>query len=165
MGKGFSLILILTTLLTGGGMSARVCGQDPPPPVTPPPKQTEKEKSESENSGDEQDVDKTQDQEEKEQSPPKQEEKKAEFEELISQTKGAFANLSLEALEKNTQQFLSLANETLSRQTELGKQDLEGKKELIGQTVDAVGKELDKLREMVSNVAASICRRCWKGMA
>jgi len=56
---------------------------------------------------------------------------------LASQNQAEFAALSMQALEKASSQFLRLANETLSKQSELNAHELEGKKALIDQTLQA----------------------------
>ncbi len=59
--------------------------------------------------------------------------------------------LSRDALSKNTEDFLKLANETLSKQTQSGEKDLEGKKELINQTLDAMKTDLQNVQKLVTN--------------
>ena len=49
---------------------------------------------------------------------------------LINRIKDSFGALSLEALSKNTGEFLKLAETTFSKQTQSGEQHLEGKKQL-----------------------------------
>ncbi len=74
-----------------------------------------------------------------------------ELEALINRIKDAFGALSLEALSRNTQEFLRLANETLSRQTQLGEKELEEKKKLIDQTLEAMRDELLRIQEQIAN--------------
>ncbi|MCX7766182.1 MAG: DNA recombination protein RmuC, partial [Candidatus Sumerlaeia bacterium] len=69
----------------------------------------------------------------------------------INRLKDAFGALSLEALSKNTQEFLRLANETLSRQTQLGEKELEEKKKLIDHTLEAMREELLRIQEQIAN--------------
>lgn len=68
---------------------------------------------------------------------------------LASQNQSEFAALSMQALDKASTQFLKLANETLSKQTEHNTQELEGKKALIDQTLQAMHKELDGVNKIV----------------
>jgi len=68
---------------------------------------------------------------------------------FISRIKDSFGALSLDALSKNTDAFLRLANETLSRQTTAGQMDLEGKKQMIDQTLEAMKAELQKVKDTV----------------
>jgi DNA recombination protein RmuC len=70
---------------------------------------------------------------------------------LISRIKDSFGALSLDALSKNTEQFLKLANETLAKQTQLGEKELEGKKKLIDQTLEAIKEDLHKVENLVTD--------------
>jgi DNA recombination protein RmuC len=74
------------------------------------------------------------------------------LETLINKIKDSFGALSLEALSKNTGEFLKLANETLSRQTQMGEKDLEGKKKLIDKTLVDMKGDLSKLQDLVTNL-------------
>ena len=69
---------------------------------------------------------------------------------LINRIKESFGALSLEALSKNTNEFLKLAGETLSKQTQLGEKDLEGKKKLIDQTLEAMKEDLQKVEDLMT---------------
>jgi len=69
--------------------------------------------------------------------------------ELAAKNEAEFASLSLVALEKASSQFLKLANETLSKQTELGTQQLDGKKALIDQTLQSMKTELINVNHIV----------------
>jgi DNA recombination protein RmuC len=62
----------------------------------------------------------------------------------------SFKALSFEALTKNTQEFLHLANETLSKQTQVGEKDLEGKRSLIDQSLQDFKSDLDKVGDLVT---------------
>ena len=68
---------------------------------------------------------------------------------IASQNQSEFAALSMQALEKASTQFLRLANETLSKQTEHNAQELEGKKALIDQTLKAMHTELNGVNKIV----------------
>lgn len=72
------------------------------------------------------------------------------LEALINRIKESFGALSLEALSKNTGEFLKLANETLSKQTQLGEKELEGKKKLIDQTLEAMKEDLQKVENLMT---------------
>ncbi len=65
--------------------------------------------------------------------------------------KDSFGALSYEALSKNTDEFLKIANESLSKQTNTGKIELEGKKNLIDQTLVSIKAELQKVQTQVGN--------------
>jgi len=69
---------------------------------------------------------------------------------LVSRIKESFGALSLEALSKNTEDFLKLAHETLSKQTQMGEKELEGKKKLIDQTLEAMKGDLRKVEDLVT---------------
>lgn len=70
--------------------------------------------------------------------------------ELISEhLKGTFSSLSMEALSKNSDEFIKLANETLKTQTERGEEKLEKKKSLIDQQLEAMNKELEKVTNVI----------------
>jgi DNA recombination protein RmuC len=66
-------------------------------------------------------------------------------------TERAFAALSLEALRKNSEDFLKLAGEALSRQSQAGAGDLEGKKKLIDQTLEVMTGELQRVKQCVAD--------------
>ena len=72
------------------------------------------------------------------------------LEALINRIKESFGALSLEALSKNTGEFLKIANETLSKQTQAGEKELEGKKKLIDQTLVVMKGDLQKVQDLVT---------------
>ncbi len=61
----------------------------------------------------------------------------------------SFAALSRDALRTNSEEFLKLANQTLSTQTQAGVGELEGKKKLIDQTLEGIKGELAKVGKSV----------------
>jgi len=61
-----------------------------------------------------------------------------------------FTALSFDALTKNSQEFLRLANESLSKQTQAGTGELESKKQLIEKTVEGMKTDLKKVEELVT---------------
>jgi len=63
-----------------------------------------------------------------------------------------FAALSLEALSKNSAQFLKLAEEGLKSQTIEGKRELESKKELIDQSLEVIAKTLSDVQKKIDEV-------------
>lgn len=71
---------------------------------------------------------------------------------VVASLKESFGSLSLEALSKNTEEFLKMAGESLSKHTETNKQELGGKKELIDQTLKGMKGELEKVNEMVQTL-------------
>lgn len=74
------------------------------------------------------------------------------LETIIDNIKDSFGSLSLEALGKNTQEFLKLANETLSKQSEMGDKELEGKKKLIDQTLEVMREDLQGVQALVTRL-------------
>lgn len=79
-----------------------------------------------------------------------EEQKAREIEVLITRIKESFGALSLEALSKNTEEFLKLAHESLSKQTSMGEKELEGKKKLIDQTLEEMKQNLTRVHDMVT---------------
>ena len=73
-------------------------------------------------------------------------EKARELEALLDRLKGSFAILSQEALERSTDGFLKLAGQTLGTKVKEGEKELEGKKQLIDQSLKTMTAELDKVR-------------------
>jgi len=71
---------------------------------------------------------------------------------LIGKIKDSFGALSLDALSRNTEEFLKLANETLSKQTRTGEKELEGKKKLIDQTLEVMREDLQGVQNLVTNL-------------
>jgi len=69
---------------------------------------------------------------------------------LINRIKESFGSLSLVALSKNSEEFLKLAGETLSKQMQIGEKELEGKKKLIDQTLEAMKVDLQKVQDLVT---------------
>ena len=63
----------------------------------------------------------------------------------------SFKALSLDALTRNSNEFLKIAHETLSRQAQTGIGELEGKKKLIDQTLEAIKGDLQKVETLVTN--------------
>lgn len=71
---------------------------------------------------------------------------------LINKIKDSFGSISLDALSKNTEEFLKLANETLSKQTQTGEKELEGKKKLIDQTLEVMKEDLQNVQLLVTRL-------------
>ena len=78
--------------------------------------------------------------------------KMQEMEGVISNIKDSFGALSMDALSRNTAEFLKLAHETLSRQTQAGEKDLESKKEMIDQSLTAMKTDLEKVEQLVTTL-------------
>ena len=60
--------------------------------------------------------------------------------------------ISLDALSKNSAEFLKLAEKTLESKTAAGKKELEGKKELIDQSVEAIAKTVSDIQKKLEDV-------------
>ncbi|MCL2679391.1 MAG: DNA recombination protein RmuC [Dehalococcoidia bacterium] len=65
--------------------------------------------------------------------------------------KNSFSALSQDALNKNSEAFLILANEKLSGQQQAGVKELDGKKELIDQTLKAIRENIQKVEKSISD--------------
>jgi DNA recombination protein RmuC len=60
-----------------------------------------------------------------------------------------FAALSFDALARNSGEFLKLANETLSKQTQSGAGELESKRQLIDKTVEGMKVDLESVEQLI----------------
>lgn len=78
--------------------------------------------------------------------------KQDEMDKTITHMRDAFSTLSLEALQRNTEQFLSLAGENLEKKNQAGSQELGAKKDMIDQTLKTMKVELDKVQSMVQTI-------------
>lgn len=78
-----------------------------------------------------------------------QAEKLADLNTIIDNLKVSFDALSLNALSRNTDQFMKLAQQTLSGQAQAGGRELEGKKQLIDQTLEAMKSELERVKDCI----------------
>jgi DNA recombination protein RmuC len=76
----------------------------------------------------------------------------AETEALVTRLKESFAALSLNALQQSSAQFMNLAGSTLAKQTESGVKELEGKKQLIDQTLIALRADLEKVQGLMTSL-------------
>jgi DNA recombination protein RmuC len=79
-------------------------------------------------------------------------EKVTDLDALMGRVRDSFGALSLEALARNTDEFLKLANETLARQSGLGEKDLEGKKRLIDQSLEGMKTDLRKVEDLMQSL-------------
>jgi DNA recombination protein RmuC len=61
-----------------------------------------------------------------------------------------FSAMSREALRQNSQDFLTLARETLATQTQTGVSELDTKKKLIDQTLESIKSDLQKVEKAVA---------------
>ena len=81
-----------------------------------------------------------------------QEEKLREMDRIINQMKESFGSISMESLSKSTSEFLKLAGKSFSDQSKMGEQQLDGKKQLIDETLKNMKTELEKVQEVVKKV-------------
>ncbi len=72
--------------------------------------------------------------------------------ELLDLSRDSFSRVSIEALEKNSRFFLSIAEETLKNQSKMSEKELEGKKNLIDNNIEFMNKEISKMRDLVSSL-------------
>lgn len=79
-----------------------------------------------------------------------QQQKMQELEMLLGRVKDAFGSLSMDALKRNTEEFLKVANEVLGRQTKTGELELEGKKKLIDQTLEGMKADLLRVQTLIT---------------
>jgi DNA recombination protein RmuC len=81
------------------------------------------------------------------------------FKEMESKLSETFKALSLDALAKNSDEFkkyaddfIKLAEEKLKTQTIVGEKELDGKKELIDQNIEAIGKTMSEVQRKIEEV-------------
>jgi len=67
------------------------------------------------------------------------------------ETEKVFSAVSMEALRKNSEEFLKLANENLAKQTQSGSGELESKKLLIDNTLQTMKTDLEKIQKSISD--------------
>ncbi len=68
---------------------------------------------------------------------------------VVDKLKGIFASLSLDALSKNSEEFLKLAHSKFEASSSLSEKDLENKKKLIDQTFTDMKGELGKVEDLM----------------
>lgn len=78
--------------------------------------------------------------------------RKQELDAITERMKDSFGALSLEALSRNARDFLTLAGETLSKQSQIGAKELEEKKGLIDQTLTTIREELEGVEKLVTSL-------------
>jgi DNA recombination protein RmuC len=71
------------------------------------------------------------------------------LQDAVDKLKGVFASLSMEALSKNSEEFLKLAQQKFEASSALSEKDLEGKKKLIDQTFGDMKAELNKVEDLM----------------
>jgi len=78
-------------------------------------------------------------------------EKALDLEAQIQKIKESFGALSLEALSRNSEEFLKLARERLTQHTQEGVKELEGSKKLIDQTLESMRQDMLRIQDMVKS--------------
>jgi len=81
-----------------------------------------------------------------------QAEKAREIEAILERVKGSFAVLSQEALGRSVDEFLKLASQTLGARVMEGEKELDGKKQLIDQSLSSMKAEMEKVRLLISEM-------------
>jgi DNA recombination protein RmuC len=71
---------------------------------------------------------------------------------VLGNLKASFGSLSLDALQKSTEEFLKLAKSRLDVERESSARELEGKKGLIDQQLSRMGQELEKVSLLVKDL-------------
>ncbi|RJQ16654.1 MAG: DNA recombination protein RmuC [Nitrospiraceae bacterium] len=74
------------------------------------------------------------------------------IEQMETKLSDKFSTISLDALTKNSEEFLKLAKEKLESQTVEGKKELDNKKEIIDNTLKEMDKTLSDVRKRIEDV-------------
>lgn len=82
-------------------------------------------------------------------------EQKRLIDEMGEKLSSTFDALSLKALSKNSEEFLKIAEERLKTQTQQNSRELQGKKELIDQNIEAISKTLADVHKKIEEVGKS----------
>jgi DNA recombination protein RmuC len=78
-------------------------------------------------------------------------EKLKDLEIFLSRVKDSLGAMSFDALKRTQEEFMKLAESKLGQQTQSGEKDLEGKKKLIDQSLEAMRGDLQKMQDLVSS--------------
>ncbi len=73
-------------------------------------------------------------------------------EDVLGKVQQSFGESSMQALSRNSEEFIKLAKESLSRETQTGVNELESKKQLIDQTLDQIKKEMEKVEQLMTTI-------------
>jgi DNA recombination protein RmuC len=74
------------------------------------------------------------------------------FEEMENKLGETFKSLSFDALSRNSEEFLKLAEKAFESKTAEGSKELEGKKELIDQNIASIGKTISEVQRKIEEV-------------
>jgi len=72
------------------------------------------------------------------------------LEALLGRVRDSFGALSMDVLRQNTGEFLKLAESRLGQQSQSGEKELEGKKRLIDQSLDAMKADFHRFQELIA---------------
>lgn len=72
------------------------------------------------------------------------------LEALLGRVRDSFGALSMDVLRQNTGEFLKLAESRLGQQSQSGEKELEGKKRLIDQSLDAMKADFRRFQELIA---------------
>jgi DNA recombination protein RmuC len=72
------------------------------------------------------------------------------LESLLGRVRDSFGALSMDVMRQNTGEFLKLAESRLGQQTQSGEMELEGKKRLIDQALDAMKADFHRFQELIA---------------
>jgi DNA recombination protein RmuC len=78
-------------------------------------------------------------------------EKVKDLEVFLGRVKDSLGAMSFDALKRTQEEFMKLAESKLGQQTQSGEKDLEGKKKLIDQSLEAMRGDLNKMQDLVSS--------------
>ena len=81
-----------------------------------------------------------------------EEQRRAATDAILADVKASFGSLSLDALQKSTEEFLKLAKSRLDAERETTLHDLDAKKGLIDQQLARMGTELEKVSTLVQDL-------------
>lgn len=81
-----------------------------------------------------------------------EEQRRAATDAILADVKASFGSLSLDALQKSTEEFLKLAKSRLDAEREATLHDLDAKKGLIDQQLARMGTELEKVSALVQDL-------------
>ncbi len=70
---------------------------------------------------------------------------------VLAKMEDSFSKASLEAITKNSDQFLKWAKELLSQETQANARELSGKKEMIDNTLQQMKLEMNKVQDMITS--------------
>ena len=80
----------------------------------------------------------------------KQKDKESDY--LLDKVKGAFSDLSMNALSKSTEQLIELAKAKLETERQIGSKELDSKKSLIDQELKNLNKQLEDVSKLVCDL-------------